>query len=67
MTIDEIIHDIDVKSSGRTRYEDQKHEYADEILVAEIRRLRGIIREFACRIGSLEEQIHNFQDPWEEE
>ncbi len=39
MTPDEAIRIVDSKAQGRTRYED-RHDFLDEILVAEINRLR---------------------------
>jgi hypothetical protein len=40
MTVDEIIKQVNIKASGRTRYEGQEP-FWDEVLVAEIERLRA--------------------------
>lgn len=43
MTVDEIIKQVRIKASGRTRYEGQEP-FWDEVLVEEIERLRAKIR-----------------------
>lgn len=47
--IDEIIQDIESKARGRTRYEGQEP-YRDEVLVAEIKRLRELCDKAAVSL-----------------
>lgn len=74
MTIKEIFYIIHERTCSCIVYEDRQLEYPgkaqlemDEMLVAEIKRLRKIIIGAADQMESLEEQIHDSQDPWEDE
>lgn len=51
MTVDEIIGIVDARACIRIRYEDRQHEHEDEILVAEIRRLREKLEDLDWQIG----------------
>jgi hypothetical protein len=50
MTVDEIIKQINIKSSGRTRWDGQEP-FWDEVLVAEIGRLRGLLSWYAAALN----------------
>ena len=60
-TVDDAIRHYKVIFSGRTRYEGQEPR-DDELLVAEIKRLRGIIMQFKVLQEVLSEEINQLQD-----
>ena len=51
MTADEAIKIVNIRAAGRTRYEGCEP-WLDEVLVAEIERLRGLLRECLSDYGS---------------
>jgi hypothetical protein len=57
MTVDEIIKQVNIKSSGRTRYEG-KEPYWDEVLVAEIERLQAELDYYKDLVDVLDMQLY---------
>ena len=55
-TIDAILADIDERGRGRTRYDGQEPR-RDEMMAAEIRRLRATIRINGLRAGFSHDEI----------
>jgi len=53
MTIDEIIKQVGIKASGRTRYPGQEP-FWDEVLVAEIERLRKLVDYYSVALDTIE-------------
>jgi hypothetical protein len=53
MTVDEIIKQINIKSSGRTRWKGQEP-FWDEMLVVEIERLRKLVDYYSVALDKIE-------------
>ena len=62
MTPDEALSIVDAKAAGRTRFSGMGP-YADEVLAAEVRRLRAALRINAMRWGIPDDRIDDVLYP----